>query len=546
MAQPNNTPVRADYVIVGGGSAGAVLANRLSEDPTSKVVLIEAGGEARSFMVQMPVGFAHMLTNPKFDWGYEQSPDSSINGRRFTWSAGRMLGGSSSLNGQVYIRGARGDFDRWAELGATGWGWNDVMPYFLRSEHWSGPPSQCRGAHGPLSVSPMRDRHPLCDTFLAACNQQGLPTLAEYNDGHLHGAFLTQATQRDGWRCSTEKAYLRPARARTNLEVLTDAQADRILFRDGRAIGVAVTRDGHSETIEADREVIICCGTLGSPALLMRSGVGPGEYLRERGLDVTHNLPGVGQNLQEHSGSSQSKFVSKPTLNSQMKPWQIGRDIGRFLWNRKGPMGAPAVQAMAFARTDPDQTNPDKAGPDIQIHFLPLAYDVEPETLSAARAVMPKEPCVSINVTLCRPTARGRVELDATGRPIAVHQLLGAEADLHTHIAGMKLVDRIFQQPAFQQIITAERQPSPVPKTDAEWIAYARAKLLLAYHPVGTCRMGADDDAVVDPQLRLCGVRGLRVVDASVMPTITSGNTNAPTIMIAEKAADMIRAAARQ
>jgi choline dehydrogenase len=249
----------------------------------------------------------------------------------------------------------------------------------------------------------------------------------------------------------------------------------------------------------------------------------------------------VGENLQEHSGSSQNKFVSKPTLNSQMKPWQIGRDVGRFLWNRKGPMGAPAVQAMAFARTDPDQM-----GPDIQIHFLPLAYDVEPETLSAARAVMPKEPCVSINVTLCQPKARGRVELDAKGRPIAVHQLLGAEADLQTHVAGMKLVDRIFQQPAFQQIITAERQPSPVPKTDAEWIAYARAKLLLAYHPVGTCRMGTDDDAVVDPQLRLRGVSGLRVVDASVMPAITSGNTNAPTIMIAEKAADMIRAGARQ
>jgi choline dehydrogenase len=268
----------------------------------------------------------------------------------------------------------------------------------------------------------------------------------------------------------------------------------------------------------------------------MRSGVGPGHYLQERGLGVGHNLPGVGQNLQEHSGSSQNKFVNKPTLNSQMKPWQIGRDIGRFLWNRKGPMGAPAVQAMAFARTDPELT-----GPDIQIHFLPLAYDVEPETLSAARAVMPKEPCVSINVTLCHPQSRGRVELGDHGRPIAIHQLLGAEADLRTHVAGMKLVDRIFHQPAFQSIITAERQPSPVPKTDAEWVSYARAKLLLAYHPVGTCKMGADENAVVDSQLRVSGVGGLRVVDASVMPTITSGNTNAPTIMIAEKAADIIR-----
>jgi choline dehydrogenase len=536
MAQPSKAILRADYVIVGGGSAGAVLANRLSEDPATKIVLIEAGGEAKSFMVQMPVGFAHMLTNPKFDWGYEQAPDPSINGRRFTWSAGRMLGGSSSLNGQVYIRGARADFDHWAELGATGWSWNEVFPYFLRSEHWHGKPSQSHGTLGPLSVSPMRDPHPLCATFLAACNQQGLPTLCEYNNGYLDGAFLTEATQRDGWRCSTEKAYLRPARSRANLEVLTEAEADKILFRDGRAVGVAVTRGGRRDEIEAEREVIICCGALGSPALLMRSGVGPGHYLQERGLGVGHNLPGVGQNLQEHSGSSQNKFVNKPTLNSQMKPWQIGRDIGRFLWNRKGPMGAPAVQAMAFARTDPELT-----GPDIQIHFLPLAYDVEPETLSAARAVMPKEPCVSINVTLCHPQSRGRVELGDHGRPIAIHQLLGAEADLRTHVAGMKLVDRIFHQPAFQSIITAERQPSPVPKTDAEWVSYARAKLLLAYHPVGTCKMGADENAVVDSQLRVSGVGGLRVVDASVMPTITSGNTNAPTIMIAEKAADIIR-----
>jgi len=536
MAQPNTALMKADYVIVGGGSAGAVLANRLSEDPETKVVLIEAGGEAKSFMVQMPVGFAHMLTNPKFDWGYAQSPDSTINGRRFMWSAGRMLGGSSSLNGQVYIRGARADFDHWAELGAKGWSWNEVFPYFLRSEHWHGPPSQCHGMHGPLSVSPMRDPHPLCDIFLKACNEQGLPTLSDYNDGHLDGAFLTEATQRDGWRCSTEKAYLRPARGRTNLAVVTQAAADKILFRNGRAAGVAITRDGSRVEIEAEREVIICCGTLGSPALLMRSGVGPGQYLQQRGLDVTHNLPGVGQNLQEHSGSSQNKFVNKPTLNSQMKPWQIGRDIGRFLWNRKGPMGAPAVQAMAFARTDPDLT-----GPDIQIHFLPLAYDVEPETVSAARAVMPKQPCVSINVTLCHPAARGRVELDAQGQPVAVHQLLGAEADLRTHVAGMKLVDRIFHQPAFQAIVTAERQPSPVPQTDADWVAYARAKLLLAYHPVGTCRMGGDEESVVDSKLRIRGIGGLRVVDASVMPTITSGNTNAPTIMIAEKAADMIR-----
>lgn len=536
MAEANPASRRADYVIVGAGSAGAVLANRLSEDGTSKVILLEAGGEAKSFLVQMPVGFAYMLTNPKFDWGYEQAPDPSINGRRFTWSAGRMLGGSSSLNGQVYIRGARADFDRWADLGATGWSWNDVVPYFLRSEHWHGPPSQARGAHGPLSVSPMRDPHPLASVFLKACNEFGLPTLAEYNTGDMDGVFLTQATQRDGWRCSTEKAYLRPARERPNLEVLTEAEADKLILRDGRAVGVSILRGGRREEVMAGREVIVCCGTLGSAALLMRSGIGPGQLLKDRGVDVLHDVAGVGQNLQEHSGSSQNKFVNRPTLNSQLGGLDVLRDMTKFLLTRRGPMSAPAVQAMAFARTEPGL-----ADPDIQIHFMPLAYDVEPETLSAARAVMPKQPCVSINVTLCQPQSRGHVELGADGRPLAVHQLLGDEADLRKHVAAMKLVDRLFDQPAFQQIVIGDRQPSPMPRDDDEWIAYARAKLLIAYHPVGTCRMGADEASVVDPALRLRGVAGLRVADASVMPTVTSGNTNAAVIMIAEKAAAMIR-----
>jgi choline dehydrogenase len=526
----------ADYVIVGGGSAGAVLANRLSEDASKRVLLIEAGGEAKSFMVQMPVGFAYMLTDPRFDWGYEQAPDPTINGRRFTWSAGRMLGGGSSINGQVYIRGARADYDRWVAMGAAGWGWNDVLPYFLRSERWHGPPSQARGAHGPLSVSPMREAHPLCDVFLSACNQFGLATLGEYNAGALDGVFLTQATQRDGWRCSTEKAYLRPVRGRPNLQVLTHAEAQSLIVRDGRAVGVDIRRDGRSETAEAAREVIVCCGALGSPALLMRSGIGPGQLLQDRGIGVAHDAPEVGRNLQEHSGSSQNKFVNRPTLNSRLRRFDILRDMIRFLLTRKGPMSAPAVQAMAFARTAPELTDPD-----IQIHFLPLAYDVEPDTRSAARAVMPKEPCVSINVTLCHPDARGHVDIDAEGRPVAVHRLLGSEIDLRRHVDGMKLVDRLFGQPAFQEIIVGDRQPPQVPRTDDEWIDYARAKLLLAYHPVGTCRMGSDPRSVVDPRLRLRGIAGLRVADASVMPGLTSGNTNAPTIMIAEKASDMIR-----
>jgi len=523
----------ADYVIVGGGSAGSVLANRLSQDPSKRVILLEAGGEARSFLVQMPVGFAYMLTNPKFDWGYAQAPDPSIDGRRFIWSAGRMLGGSSSLNGQVYIRGARSDFDRWAQMGATGWGWDDVLPFFLRAERWHGEPGQGRGSHGPLSVSPIRDPHPLCSTFIKACNQFGLATRPEYSGGELEGVFLSEATQKDGWRCSTEKAYLRPVRRRQNLKIITNAEVERVLFEGDRASGVEVR--GMAEPILADGEVIVCCGALGSPALLLRSGVGPAGYLAGRGISVKRDVPELGANLQEHSGSSQNKVVNRPTLNSELGGLQVARDMARFLWNRSGPMSAPAVQAMGFARTRPDLIHPD-----IQIHFLPLAYDVEPDTLSAARAVMPKEPCVSINVTLCQPRARGRVELDEHGRPVAIHQLLGNDDDLARHVAAMKLVDSIFRQPAFQDIVVRDRRPDPVPESDKDWEAYARSKLLLAYHPVGTCRMGSDAGSVVDPQLRLRGIAGLRIVDASIMPTLTSGNTNAPVIMVAEKAAQMI------
>lgn len=537
MAKPHRPATTADYVIVGAGSAGAVLANRLSEDPATSVILIEAGGDARSLLVQLPVGFAKMIGQAKYDWNYEQAPDASIYGRQWIWSGGRMLGGSSSLNGQVYIRGTRHDFDHWATLGATGWSFAEVFPYFLRSEHWHGTPSQAHGSSGPLSVSPIRDPHPLCQVFLRGCREIGLPTLDEYNDGANFGAFLTQANQRDGWRCSTEKAYLRPIRRRPNLRVMTDSEVETIRLSGNRAVGVTLRREGRSDHIDATREVLVCAGTIGSPALLMRSGIGPALHLRDRGIDVLRDVPGVGQNLQEHSAAGISRLASVSTLNTQVGPLDMMRHVARFAWNRSGPLSAPAVQAMGLAAT-----REELAEPDVQLHFSPLAGTIDAETRTPAAAAMAKEAAVTIYASICKPNGRGRIELSGSGGALVVHELAGNDDDLATLVGGMKLVDRIFATPALRSITIGNRSPRATPETDEGWIDHIRASAVITWHPVGTCRMGSDADAVVDPQLRFRGIEGLRVVDASVMPTPTSCNTNAPTIMIAEKAAEMIRA----
>jgi choline dehydrogenase len=536
MPRGDETLAEADYVIVGAGSAGAVLANRLSEDPMTKVVLLEAGGEASSFLVQLPVGFLRMLQREKYDWSYPQDPDPTINGRSWVWSAGRMLGGGSSLNAQVYIRGTRNDFDRWAQMGATGWGFQDVFPYFLRSEHWHGQPSQAHGLNGPLSVSPMRDPHPLCATFLRGCSEIGLPVLEEYNDGAAFGAFMTQASQRDGWRCSTEKGYLRPIRKRPNLQVITEAEVESVRLLDGRAVGVTVVRDGRRELVGARREVLSCAGAMGSPALLMRSGIGPADALRAQGVDLIQDLPGVGGNLQEHSACSITRLVNAPTLNSETRPIDLARHFAKFFWNRTGPLSAPAVQAMAFAKTDASL-----AQPDVQLHFMPWVFATADDASLPIFMGLPRRSAISINVSLCQPKGRGRIVLDEARRPRVVHQALGNADDAATLVSGLRLVDRLFEKPALAAIVTGRRTPREPLQTTEEWMAYLRDNIGITWHAAGTCRMGSGPESVVNPELRVHGVEGLRVVDASVMPTTTSANTNAATIMIGEKAAELIR-----
>lgn len=530
----------SDFVVIGGGSAGAVAAARLSEDPSCKVILLEAGGSADRFLVSMPAGFASLLTKPAFDWCYLQEPDASLGGRRFMWSAGKMLGGSSAINGLVYIRGTRADHQRWVEAGCTGWSFEECLPFFLRSEGYSGPASQFHGAHGPLGVTPMRDPHPLSAEFVKACHQAGIPALDEYCDGNADGSFLSLTTQRDAKRSHTAAAFLKEAAKRPNLRIITGAEVERIVFEGTRAMAVEARLKGELQRFAFTREAVVAAGAIGSPTLLMRSGVGPAEQLAGHGIPVVADRAGVGRNLQEHPTVSINKFVSVDTYNSRMKPWHIAGSLFSYLLKGTGPMATPAVQAMALARSEPGLEQPD-----LQLHFYPVGYDLGPELLSAAAAAMPSEPVVTIGASVGNPHSRGEVVLQGSSAkdlPAIRHELIGDPRDVAALVRACKLIERIFAQPALARFVKGHRNP-PLPcENDAEWEAHVRRHTSVSYHPVGTCRMGGDADAVVTLDLRLNGVQGVRVADASVIPLLPRANTNATAIMIGERVADFIRA----
>ncbi len=529
------TDAEYDYVIVGGGSAGSVLASRLSEEPGCSVLLLEAGPADYSPYVHVPAAIIRAVGNPSLDWCYRAEPDPTRGGKVDLWPAGRVLGGSSSINGMLFVRGAPADFDDWAAAGCTGWSYAEVLPFFRRLECTPFGDAAYRGRNGGLRVEPLRSRHPLASVFDAAAERCGLMRNPDYNGAAQEGVAEPQVTQRRGWRCSAARAFLRPAMRRANLRVQTGALVTRLTFDGRRCTGVEYRRGQMPHGARARAEVLVCAGTIGSPALLMRSGLGPPAVLRAAGISVLHAVPELGANLCEHPEAMVSIDVNVRTYNTEIGSPRIVWHLLRWLLFARGPATSPYPHSVAFARSEHGLDRPD-----IQIMLGPYAFSFN------EHGIVPDDrPAVSAAINVSYPRARGRITVRSASpdeAPRIEHGLLASEADLDRLIRGARLCRRIFADPAFDRYRVAERLPGPAVHSRDEWVDYLRRTVFLGYHPIGTCRMGADAGSVVDPQLRLRGIARLRIIDASVMPTPISGNTNAATLMIAERAAALIRA----
>jgi choline dehydrogenase len=520
-----------DYIIVGAGSAGCVLANRLSEQSAFKVLLLEAGGSDNHLYVRMPAGIANLGT-PRFNWRFTTVPQKAMNGRRMYQPRGKLLGGSSSVNAMVYMRGQAADYDHWRQLSNAGWGYDDVLPFFKKAENNERINDGFHGQGGPLNVAERPYTNPLTHAFVAAAQQAGIPFNPDFNGTVQLGCGLFQVTQKNGERWSAASAYLHPARVRKNLTNITKAQATRVVIERGRALGVEYVRSGKRHTVRASRDIVLAGGAFNSPQLLLLSGVGPADELRAIGVAVVHDLPGVGKNLQDHLNVNILQYAQpKTTLDGKAKLLPSMAVALQWALYRTGPGTSNVAEAGAFV-----VSGLGAATPDIQFHFIPAqVFDHARTTLDGFG--------VTLHSCVLRPQSRGEVRL-ASSDPLAAPAInpnyLASSYDLKILIDGIRRGRDILAAPAFKPWLKEERIPGPALQSDTELEQFVRATAETEYHPVGTCKMGGDAMAVVDERLRVRGIDGLRVIDASIMPTLVSGNTNAPTIMIAEKGSQMM------
>ncbi|MGB0813226.1 MAG: GMC family oxidoreductase [Paracoccaceae bacterium] len=530
-----------DYIIVGGGSSGATLAGRLSSNPSVKVLLLEAGPSDGSLKIKVPLGYGSLFYDQKFNWKYETEPEAELNGRRMYWPRGKVLGGSSAINAMVYVRGHQNDFKDWAKV-APSWSWSNVEPLFKKIEAWKGKSSSARGSSGPVGVSNVeRDVHPLTNKYLEAGQELGFPLNRDYNGSHMEGVSVYQTTIANGLRVSSASAYISKRNSGRNLRVITNAHVTKLIFDGRRAIGVCFSQGNRETTVLTDGEVILSAGALNSPHLLYLSGLGPANELQPHGISVLQDMPHVGRHLQDHIGVDFTLAVNRPSLNQKLRPVLGKFLVGlEYLFFKSGPLAMSLNQAGGFVKSDPSLE-----APDLQLYFSPLSYSTAPQ---GKRPLMSPDPypAVRLGFNPTKPTSEGWISLkssDPFESPKFVGNYLSTEEDKKVMISGMHLMRKFLKTKAMRDIVEEELSPGSDFNDDKSFMDFARSEGGTVFHQCGTCRMGKDiSSSVVDESLKVHGIDGLRVADASIFPRITTGNTNAPSIMVGEKAADIILA----